>query len=458
MKRTIIAACCLAAGAAGVLFYYTARREREFVRLIDAGQAALKQDQTFVAIEAFSGAIALKSDSMLPYLKRGETYRRRGDLTSAARDLRTAAHLDPTATQPLDQLGDLNLARQMPDRAAEAYAAYLKLDDRSSRVFYKLALARRAQGNLDAAMQALRDAIGLNDRFADAHYLLALCLRERQQPAEAVASLRTAVRLAPALIPAREELADLYDSADRHREAIDQFEALRSLEPARAERHVALGLAYARAGRTDLAIGALGAAVDQFPEQPQVYAALGRVWLQTAELRGDTAALRKALEAFDMAANHPDADSTCLAMLGRALLLANRLADSEQALLRATNGAPIEPAAYTTLAIVAQRLGHFDIARQALLAHASLTGDPGGSTVATRVADLSMQLDEPAVAALWYARATKSTALPDATLLAHLAEAQFHAGDRDAARSTLKRALALEPGNAAALELTRQIR
>ena len=48
------------------------------------GIRPMGEDQTYGAIEAFSGALALKRDSMLAYLKRGDTYRRRGELTAAS--------------------------------------------------------------------------------------------------------------------------------------------------------------------------------------------------------------------------------------------------------------------------------------------------------------------------------------------------------------------------------------
>ena len=83
---------------------------------------------------------------MLAYLKRGETYRRRGETGEALRDLRRAAELDPTATKPLELLGDLNASLERYARAQESYEAYLRLDDRSPRVLYKLALARYRLG------------------------------------------------------------------------------------------------------------------------------------------------------------------------------------------------------------------------------------------------------------------------------------------------------------------------
>ena len=171
----------LAVGMAGVFVYTGVTQEREYRRLVATGDEALAADQTVLAIEAFSGAITLKSDSMLAYLKRGETYRRRDDLVSALRDLRTATRLDPVATRPLEQLGDVNYALRDYARAAERYDAYVQPDDRSSTVFYKLALARYRMGLVAAAIPPLRQALGVDDQFAEAYYLLGLCLREQQQ-------------------------------------------------------------------------------------------------------------------------------------------------------------------------------------------------------------------------------------------------------------------------------------
>ena len=159
MKRRIAAAfVVLVAGAAAAVAYTAAARDREYQRLVTAGEAALAAAQTSVAIEAFSGAIALKPDSMLAHLKRGETYRRHGDLKAAFRDLRDASELDPSATRPLEQLGDVSLALSRPDRAAERYAAYVQLDDRSPRVLYKLALAQYRAGQSTLALRSVRRA------------------------------------------------------------------------------------------------------------------------------------------------------------------------------------------------------------------------------------------------------------------------------------------------------------
>src|SRR5260370_4268335 len=113
-----------AVGAA--LAYHAANRERDYRGLLARGDAALRDDQTYGALEAYDGALALRPDSMLAHLRRGETYQRRGDLERAARDYRTAAALDPTATRPLDELGDVMYQRQRFHLAAEAYGRYVQ--------------------------------------------------------------------------------------------------------------------------------------------------------------------------------------------------------------------------------------------------------------------------------------------------------------------------------------------
>jgi tetratricopeptide (TPR) repeat protein len=141
MKKLLAAVIVLAGlGLAGMVAHQAVERDREYQRLIRQGDDALSRGQTFVAIESFSGAIALKPGSMLAYLKRGEAHHHRGDspetLTVALRDFRTAAELDPGATRAQEELGDVNFQLHRYENAADSYEAYLKLDDQTASVFY----------------------------------------------------------------------------------------------------------------------------------------------------------------------------------------------------------------------------------------------------------------------------------------------------------------------------------
>jgi tetratricopeptide (TPR) repeat protein len=457
VKRTLVLVFVVTVVVVGlVLAWYTARQEQEFRRLIALGEASLARDQTYVAIEAFSGALALKPDSMVAHLKRGDTYRRRGELSAALRDLREASALDSSATRPLELLGDVNVALGRSQRATDHYRRFITLDDRSPRVLYKLALAYHRYAQAASAIDALRQAVAIDDRFGEAHYLLGVCLRERARLDEAQRALTRAISLNPAFSAAREELADLYASTGRAREGIEQLEALAAIEPARAERMVSVGLAYARTGRPDTAILTLGRAAERYAEEPAVYTALGRVWLESAELRNDRIALSKALEALQPPAGRSTASSETLALYGRALFLSGDAEAAERTLQAATTRFPVEPVAFRYLSAAAERLGHVRAARDALINYVSLSSDADDArTLATQIADLSLRMDDAVTALTWAARAIAGV-MPDAFSLGLLADAQWRSGHEQDARATLAQALARDPDNRTLLRLVQR--
>lgn len=459
MKRSIAAIVMLAVTAVGgAIAYQAAARDRDYRALLARGDAALGNDQTFGAIEAYSGAIALRPDSMLAHLRRGETYRRRGDLDAAARDFRMATTLDPTATRPLDELGDVLYELQRFRRAVETYERCLALDDRSANVSYKLALARYRDGNIDGALTALRQAIRLNDRAADPYYLLGLCLREKRRPDEAEQALAKAVSLSPGLIAAREELADLYGGLGRSADELEQLQVIAGLDREHVERQVAVGLAHARAGHADLAVLTLGNALERTPDQPLIYGALGRVWLDIAQTRNDRVALSKALEALQRVASSPASTSEVLTLYGRALLQNGEFDVAERMLEQATQRYPIDPPAFLFYATAAERQNHLAEARQALIQYGALAADDVDLVPrATRIAALSLRLSDTASAVQWLERA-RAASPNDVRLLASLADAQIKAGDRDGAKATIARGLESDPTNAALLALARRAR
>src|SRR5205814_6673421 len=165
MKRLVAAMVLLALAAVGLaVAYQAAARARDYRLLLGRGDAALQEGKTFEAIEAYSGAIALRPDSMLAYLRLGETYLQRADLDAAASNLGKAAVLDPSATRPLEDLGDVQYRRQRFRQAAQSYEIRLRLDDRSAAVAYKLALARYRDGDLPSTLTALAQTLKLNSQ------------------------------------------------------------------------------------------------------------------------------------------------------------------------------------------------------------------------------------------------------------------------------------------------------
>jgi tetratricopeptide (TPR) repeat protein len=271
--------------------------------------------------------------------------------------------------------------------------------------------------------------------------MLGLCLKDRDRGREARASFERAIAIAPAFIPAREELADLHRLQQRPREEIAQLDALYALDPNKPERLIAVSRAHLRTGHRDLAVMTLGRAAETFKDHPGVYAALGRVWLDAAEERGDPSDLRKALEALEPVSTQAAATSEALGLYGRALVLAGRPEEAEAAFRPASQRFPVDLEVLPQYAAVAQRLGHLDEARQALVKYSVLVDeDRAEAARAAQIADLSMQLDDALTAVAWY---QKSDAIrtSDASLLARLADSLSRAGLVECARAIIKRAM-----------------
>ena len=406
MKRTIAALGVLAAVVVGTaLAVQIGARQRDYRAFLLRGDDALRSDEIFDAIEAYSGAIALRPDSMLAYLRRGESYRRRGELEAAARDLLKASTLDRSAARPLEELGDVMYQLQRHDRSIDAYQSALRLDDRTARLAYKLALARYRDQDLDGALSALDQAVRLDDRLADAYYLRGLCLREKGQNADALKALEKAVALSPALVPAREELADLFGVLDRRTDQLEQFQLLASLDREHTARTVAIATVHARARRWDTAVVALTGALERTPNDPLLYRALGQVWLESAVARSDRVDLGKAREALDRVASSPAATSEALTLAGRAALEDDDLDRAERLLEEATGRFPMEPGALLLLATAAERQNHADQARRALLKYEALVAEDSEFVAhAARIAALSMRVNDTATAAEWVKR------------------------------------------------------
>ena len=449
MKRAFAVVAVLAISAVGAAStYQTIARQRDYRTLLTRGDTAFHNDETFGAIEAYSGAIALRPDSMLAHLRRGETYQRRGDrgdLDAAARDFRKAASLDPGATHPLEALGDVLYQLQRYANAADAFAQCLRLDDRSARVSYKLALARYRDRDLDGAVAAVNQAVRLDDRMADAYYLLGICLRDKRRMTDALPAFRKAISLQPGLIAAREELAEVFAALGRRGDELEQLQVLAALDRDHVERQVALARAHARAGHWDLAVLTLGNALERSPEEPQIYRALGQVWLERP--RDDRAYLSKAREALERAASSQTASSEVLLLYGRALLQDGDVETAEHTLQQATSRYPVDPAAFLLYASTAEKQNHLDAARNALILYGSVVGEDREFTSrATRIAALSLRLNDPDTAVDWLDQA--SSASPnDVKLLALLADAHLKAGDAEAAHAVVLRGLEKEPSN-----------
>jgi tetratricopeptide (TPR) repeat protein len=463
---TVVAAVGLLAVAGGLTaaaigYVLRVQGERQYLQLLATGEQALSHGNLYGAIEAFSGALVLRPNSMVAFYRRGEAYRAQNQELEAVANFRQANRLAPDAIEPLIALGDLYDTKGDFGQAALWYGqAADRLKDEDPSLLYRLALARYRAGAPALAIEPLKRAIARNDLFAPAHYLLGLVHRDARNLDAARVSIEQAVRIDPAFTAAREELADLYRAEGRAVDEIQQLQALAARD-AQVARKTAIALAEARYGQYDGAIGTLTDALAAAPSDPRVQIALARVYLGRAEHTRDRDSLNRAIGMLERALGGSARRSEGLALYGRAIYLSGDLPGAERLLREAVATSPVDLEAFRSLAEVAERLSHDVIARDALVNLDTLEGDTAPANVrasrARRIGDLSLRAGDARTAASYLGQAVDA-GVRDSSTLGQLARARWLSGDADGARATLAQALELAPRDVELQRIARMIR
>ena len=464
MKLAIAVAGLIGLAVASSLAVQQLNRGEQFRVLMADGDRALASGNSYAAIEAYSGAVALRPDSMASHLRRGQAYEGQRRQDEAIRDYVEAARLQSGAADPLLALAELYESRGDVAHAAEWYGRAADVDPQNRVLLYRLAMARYRAGRSASAIDPLRKAVALDAGFDEAHYLLGVVLRDAQDVAGATTSLERAIQANPSLTVAREELADVYRAQSRFSDELAQLLALAAADP-RPSRAVAIALAEARQGRYDTALATLKTVLDKDPANSLAGTAVGRVHLMRAEAAADSsrrlAAAQLALPVLEDALGGNVRRSEGLALYGRALYLAGDEASAERLLEEAVATSPFDRAAFLYLADAAEDLRHYGAARDALLRYDVLEGDTAPAGVradrARRLGGLTLSAGDPA-GALRYLERARQAGVNDSVMLGWQAEAYWRTGDLVKAREALGQALAMSPRDSGLRRLRQIIR
>lgn len=464
MKLAIAVAGLIGLAVASALAVQQLNRGEQFRMLMADGDRALAAGDSYAASNAYSGAIALRPDSMASHLRRGKAYEGQRREDEAVRDYVEAARLQSGAAEPLLALAELYDARGDAAQAAEWYGRAAEVDPLNRGLLYRLALAHYRAGRSAVAIDPLRRALTLDAGFDEAHYLLGVVLRDAKDSAGATTALERAIQANPGLIPAREELADVYRMQGRFADELAQLTALAKADP-RPSRAVAIALAEGRQGQYDAALATLNAALAKDPANALASTAIGRVHLMRAEAATDIArrvsAAQFALPVLEEALGGSVRRSEGLALYGRALYLAGAEADAERLLQEAVATTPFDRAAFLYLADAAESLRHYAAARTALARFDVLEGDAASAGIranrARRLGGLSLAAGDPAGAVPYLERA-RQAGVADVTLLAWLAESYWKTGEIPKAQAALDQALAMAPRDPLLRRLRQSIR
>jgi tetratricopeptide (TPR) repeat protein len=116
---------------------------------------------------------------------------------AAKTDLEQAITLTPRIYQAHFLLGNVLMAKNMPDQAAAEYRSAIDLAPNQPRSFYQLALISRQQQDEAAEMKYLSLALSADDQYSPAYIELGRILIDQHEYSEAVTKLNLAAQYNP---------------------------------------------------------------------------------------------------------------------------------------------------------------------------------------------------------------------------------------------------------------------
>ncbi len=144
--------------------------------------------------EQLKAALALDPDFAMAHVALSGVYSRLGNREAHVEHLSRAYALRDTVTarERRSIEGDYYSVEERYDEAASALSLLATVYPDDTDVYYKLASAREAAGNVSGAIEAVREDLGLRPQSTRAHELLVLLLDRNNAPGEALASYRRA--------------------------------------------------------------------------------------------------------------------------------------------------------------------------------------------------------------------------------------------------------------------------
>jgi tetratricopeptide (TPR) repeat protein/serine/threonine protein kinase len=298
------------------------------------------------AVRYLTAALALRPDSPVVFLNRGNALRDAGELDAAIADFRRAVALAPGYASAHNNLGHALMDKGRTDEAIVEHREAIRLDRDNRQAHYNLGIALMDKGRPDQAIAEYREAIRLKSDYPEAHANLGNALRDKGLRNEAIAEFRQALATQqdfPGAYAAHNGLGNVLLDTGRPDEAIAEYREALRLRKDSADVHANLGSALKFRGRLDEAISEFREAIRLKPDSAHGQIMLGLALGAKGQLDEAIAALREAIRI------KPDSD-IAHHNLGFALQLRGRL---DEAVVAFQEALRLKPDAANTRAALA---------------------------------------------------------------------------------------------------------
>lgn len=364
----------------------------------DLGFVYNQAKRTPESIDAYRKSVAAKPDVFESNLNLGVALGRQGDKAEAAKYLKAATQLKPTAHP----------------------------DEGLARAWLSLGLVEESQ-DPQQALAAYSEAAKLNPKDPEPHLSAGLLLEQQEKFEEALREYQTAATLDPKATEPIAGLANVYSKQKKLPEAEAQLRRLLEIDPNNSAARTQLGRVLAAQGKQDEAAAALGSGASKPGGDPHGALDLGTMYVKAGNY---SAAEEQLLFAVDGLPQDAEAHYA----LGSLLMVEKKYPEAQEELLLAAKLKPDLAGIYGNLAVVAAQNKNYTLAIQALEARAKYL---------------------PEIPATYFLRATSYDNLKD-TPKAVENYKQFLATDAgkmpDQEWQARHRLMAIDPGNASRYE------
>ena len=237
------------------------------------------------AIASYGNSVALKADVFESNLNLGIVLARQGNKDEAAKYLKVATKLKPTAheSEGLSRawlsLG-LVVEANDPQQALADYAAAAKLNPTDVEPHLSAGALLERQGKLDDAIREYRSALEIDPKSTDAITGLANVYSKQKKLPEAEALLRRLLEVDPGNEAAKLQLGRVLAAEGKNDEAAALLNSARAATTGDPRAALDLGTVYVKAGNLTAAEEQFRIAVQGLPQDAEAHFALGSVLMQ----------------------------------------------------------------------------------------------------------------------------------------------------------------------------------
>ncbi len=251
----------------------------------DLGYIYNQTNRTDDAIAAYGNSVALKADVFESNLNLGILLARQGKKDEAAKFLRAATQLKPSA-KPEEGLArawlSLGLALESsdPQQARAAFSEALKLNPKDAEAHLSIGAILERQGNLDDAGREYQAAASLDAKSTDAITGLANVYSKQKKLPEAEAQLRKLMAMDPGNEDAKVQLGRVLAAEGKTEEAATLLNSAKTPKAGGPRAALDLGSVYEKAGNLKAAEEQFRIAVRALPDDADAHFALGSLLMQ----------------------------------------------------------------------------------------------------------------------------------------------------------------------------------